>query len=241
MGDSTATNRGGKSFDKNETWNLGQMTRATFGQENVWIVGQYTYDGKVTAAHQWGGDHQDHTLQPALEGSYEERMHVTVQRELEGSEEEGACFHFCTQPFAEPNGGGGGGGGGKKQEEDDDDDIDEFQAARQVVREAVANNEPIALALVDLCRPEIPRLQRWVGVSYRPKTERQSHYGSLSISQCYDQIIFIVRSFFSSSCTSFVYFFVFMLSLHRADMLFVFFFLSSCSALLLLLRTQRMA
>ena len=172
MGDSTATNRGGKSFDKNETWNLGQMTRATFGQENVWIVGQYTYDGKVTAAHQWGGDHQDHTLQPALEGSYEERMHVTVQRELEGSEEEGACFHFCTQPFADPNGGGkGGGSGGKKQEDDDDDDdtIDEFQAARQVVREAVANNEPIALALVDLCCPEIPRLQRWVGVSYRPK------------------------------------------------------------------------
>ena len=31
------------------------MVRATFGADNVWIVGQYTYNGHVMAAQHWGG------------------------------------------------------------------------------------------------------------------------------------------------------------------------------------------
>jgi erythromycin esterase-like protein len=37
------------------TWNLGQMVRATFGADRVWIVGQYTHSGRVTAASRCGG------------------------------------------------------------------------------------------------------------------------------------------------------------------------------------------
>ena len=36
-----------------------------------------------------------------------------------------------------------------------------------------------------------PRLQRWVGVNYKPATERQSHYGELQLSACYDQVVFV--------------------------------------------------
>ena len=38
-----------------------------------------------------------------------------------------------------------------------------------------------------------PRLQRSVGVSYKPETERQSHYGQLMLPRCYDQVVFIDR------------------------------------------------
>ena len=57
VGDSTATTRGGESFERNETWNLGQMVRATFGSDKTWIVGQYTHRGTVTAAPDWGHPH----------------------------------------------------------------------------------------------------------------------------------------------------------------------------------------
>jgi ubiquitin-conjugating enzyme E2 J2 len=36
-----------------------------------------------------------------------------------------------------------------------------------------------------------PRIQRWVGVSYHPESELQSHYGKLNLAKCYDQVIFI--------------------------------------------------
>ena len=36
-----------------------------------------------------------------------------------------------------------------------------------------------------------PRLQRWVGVNYKPETERQSHYGELLLGACYDQIVYV--------------------------------------------------
>ena len=34
VGDSTATTRGGKSFDQNETWNLGQMVSNSKAKES---------------------------------------------------------------------------------------------------------------------------------------------------------------------------------------------------------------
>ena len=49
VGDTMATSRGGAQFsDKNETWNLGQMARGTFGAGNVWIIGQYARECVVT-------------------------------------------------------------------------------------------------------------------------------------------------------------------------------------------------
>jgi erythromycin esterase-like protein len=38
------------------------------------------------------------------------------------------------------------------------------------------------------------RLQRWVGVNYKPETEMQSHYGELLLSLCYDQVVYLDRT-----------------------------------------------
>ena len=95
VGDSTATNRGGVSFEHNETWNLGQMTRATFGLDRTWIVGQYTNTGTVTAASRWGGPHAAHELNPGLPDSYEQQMHEAylLQKSATGNDEP---FWFLT-------------------------------------------------------------------------------------------------------------------------------------------------
>eukprot|EP00605_Chrysophyceae_sp_TOSAG23-4_P002009 GSChrysophyteH1.ASY1.ANO1.2224.1 assembled CDS len=100
IGDSTATDRGGQSFERNETWNLGQMVRATFGDENTWIIGQYTYNGTVTAARSWGGAHQVHTLNDATPDSYEGVLHREVQVHVEPSD---GGFYFATEPFLNSN------------------------------------------------------------------------------------------------------------------------------------------
>ena len=59
------------------------------------------------------------------------------------------------------------------------------------MRAALKAKEPIAKAMVEILQPNVPRLQRWVGVSYKADTERQSHYGTLTLSKCYDQIVFV--------------------------------------------------
>ena len=69
--------------------------------------------------------------------------------------------------------------------------VDEYAAAKECIQAAVSNQEPIALGLIDICNVNLSRIQRWVGVSYRPKTERQSHYGELILCQCYDHIVYL--------------------------------------------------
>ena len=69
--------------------------------------------------------------------------------------------------------------------------VDEYAAAKECIQAAVTNQEPIALGLIDICNVNLSRIQRWVGVSYRPKTERQSHYGELILCQCYDHIVYM--------------------------------------------------
>ena len=62
---------------------------------------------------------------------------------------------------------------------------------RARVHAALAAGDPVALALVGLLQPTRRRLQRWVGVSYRPDTERQSHYGEIDLGACYDMVVFV--------------------------------------------------
>jgi len=157
VGDSTATSSGGDSFTRNETWNLGQMVRGTFGPEKTWIVGQYTHDGTVTAASNWGGAHSKMTLKPSFPDSYERHMHDLSTTHLSNS-----SYYFTTSPFLNntPN-----------------------------LLNALATKHPVPLALAELLSSS--RLQRWVGVQYKPETERQSHYGELMLTLCYDQVVFI--------------------------------------------------
>jgi erythromycin esterase-like protein/ubiquitin-protein ligase len=165
VGDAAASARGGAGFERNETWNLGQMARATLGAPRVWITGLYTHGGRVTAARGWGEAHADVPLLPALPDSYEGRLHALCAAAGSGGGP-GEALAFATAPGAlAPGGGGGGGGGGGAQ----------HAAAADVA------------ALLDGPR----RLQRWVGVCYKPDTELASHYGELSLRGAYDQVVFV--------------------------------------------------
>jgi len=73
VGDSTATPTGGVDFQRNETWNLGQMCRNVL--DNVHIVGFYSHSGTVFASERWGGTGSVKELRPALENSFERNMH----------------------------------------------------------------------------------------------------------------------------------------------------------------------
>ncbi|CAD7975021.1 unnamed protein product [Amoebophrya sp. A25] len=73
IGDSTATPNGGVNFERNETWNLGQMCRSIL--QNVFIVGFYSYCGSVRAAKQWGEQGKVMQLRPALPNSLEFQLH----------------------------------------------------------------------------------------------------------------------------------------------------------------------
>ena len=79
VGDSTATPTGGVDFERNNTWNLGQMTRAVL--TGVHIVGLYSYQGEVRAASSWGGTGRVMRLLPALPNSFEARMHKLLARQ----------------------------------------------------------------------------------------------------------------------------------------------------------------
>ena len=183
VGDSTATNRGGASFKKNETWNVGQMVRATFGVDKTWIVGQYTSSGTVTAANNWGGKQQDFVLNDSLPESYEGAFRRDIVPHINSN----LSFTFLTAPFADAS----SAASASKTSSSSPSPPPIFPAASLCVTNAVNDQNPIALALVELCHPKIPRLQRWVGVQYKPNTERQSHYGELTLSKCYDQIIYM--------------------------------------------------
>ena len=80
LGDSTATNRGGLEFNRNESWNLGQMIRSMYGREKTKLYGFYTYDGTVTAADNWGDPCKKYQLTPSLPYSYEWFFHKVAQQ-----------------------------------------------------------------------------------------------------------------------------------------------------------------
>jgi erythromycin esterase-like protein len=54
--------------------NVGQLARQRYGRECV-LVGLTTYDGRVTAASDWGGAAERKHVRPALGGSYEAMFH----------------------------------------------------------------------------------------------------------------------------------------------------------------------
>lgn len=198
VGDSMATNRGGVSFEKNDTWNLGQMCRATFGASDCWIVGQYCYGGKVVAADNWGGAYSEKQLRPALPESTEALLHEKVflphvkphPVSRDPAQMGKASFFFATMPFADPYQRGSSAArttaGGAA--------ASTTAAGAAIVRTALEQtNDPIAKALCDIMNivNSEKRLQRWVGVSYKPDTERQSHYGAMNMALCYDQVVFV--------------------------------------------------
>lgn len=111
--------------------NVGQLMRERHRGE-TFLLGQTTYTGQVTAAHDWGDFAERMKVRPGLPGSIE------------------AVLHAAGLPrFAL--------------------DLEEPGEVLATLRE--------------------PRLQRFIGVIYRPSTERQSHYFNARLADQYDAVI----------------------------------------------------
>ncbi len=130
VGDARATAMGGRG-----ELNVGQLARQRYSHDCV-LVGFSTYDGRVTAASDWGDPPERKHVRPALVGSYESLFHEVAQRR----------FWLVTVDPA--------------------------------VRDAL----------------KVPRLERAIGVIYRPQTERQSHYFEARLADQFDAVIHLDRT-----------------------------------------------
>lgn len=123
LGDARATELGEQGEH-----NVGQLVRMRLGTDAA-LIGFTTYDGSVTAAHDWGDPADRMRVRPAREDSYEGLFHAALPR------------NFALVPRAHPE-----------------------------AREALLR----------------PRLERAIGVIYRPETERLSHYFHASLPRQFD-------------------------------------------------------
>ncbi len=130
VGDARATSVGAQG-----ELNVGQLARQRYGDDAL-LVGFSTYEGRVTAASDWGDPAERKHVRPALPDSYE------------------ALFHRVAIP-----------------------------------RFWLATADPVA---IDELR--VPRLERAIGVVYRPQTERQSHYFVARLADQFDAVIHLDRT-----------------------------------------------
>lgn len=132
LGDARAT-----SLGEEGELNLGQLVRERHGVA-ARNIGFSTYEGAVTAAHDWDGDAEKMRVRRGLPGSYEALFHEV------GFEQ----FFLDLRDLGEASG---------------------------ALREA--------------------RLQRAIGVVYRPESERFSHYFHARIAEQYDGVIHFDRTY----------------------------------------------
>jgi len=125
LGDARATQMG----EAGEI-NLGQLVRERHGQD-AFLIGQTTWHGSVTAAHDWDEPAERYRIRPGLDGSCETLFH-----------EAGHGAFLLLLPGSDPR-----------------------------LRE--------------------PRLQRAIGVIYRPQTERTSHYFTTRLADQFDAVIHV--------------------------------------------------
>jgi erythromycin esterase-like protein len=114
--------------------NVGQLVRARWPHDAT-IVGFTTYDGRVTAATDWGGPAERKIVRPALPDSYEELFHEAASRRF-----------MLTLGARAP--------------------------------------EPLRAI----------RLERAIGVIYRPDTERASHWFHARMPSQFDAVVHLDRT-----------------------------------------------
>ncbi len=130
VGDARATAMG----DRGEL-NVGQLARQRYGDETV-LIGFSTYDGRVTAASEWGAPAERKHVRPARPDSHESLLHTVGLPQ----------FWISTRD----------------------------RAAAETLAE--------------------PRLERAIGVIYRPESELQSHYFEAHLADQFDAVIHIDRT-----------------------------------------------
>ena len=115
--------------------NVGQLARQRYGGD-AWLIGFTTFDGRVTAANDWGAPAQRKRVRPARPDSHEALLHAV------------GLPQFCVSTA----------------------------------------DVPVHAALSH------PRLERAIGVIYRPETEFQSHYFEAQLAQQFDAVIHMDRT-----------------------------------------------
>ena len=60
---------------RSREWNVGQLVREQYGLAGSFNIGFTTFDGTVSAARRWGAERETMTVNPAVQGSYEDIMH----------------------------------------------------------------------------------------------------------------------------------------------------------------------
>ncbi|GIW08545.1 MAG: hypothetical protein KatS3mg060_3350 [Dehalococcoidia bacterium] len=128
LGDARATEMGWHG-----ELNVGQLVRERVGRDAV-LVGFTTYQGTVTAAHDWDEPAQRMSVRPALLGSYERLFHDIGLRDF-------------------------------------------------LVVLTDSNGRPLVTDM------PTERLERAIGVIYRPVTERQNHYFHCRLVEQFDAVI----------------------------------------------------
>ena len=116
--------------------NVGQLARQRYGAKGCVLIGLTTYDGRVTAAPDWGRAPRRFHVRPTLAESYEALFHTVSPHSFWLSTTDGS------------------------------------------VRRALSE----------------PRLERAIGVVYRPQTERISHYFAARLGEQFDAVIHIDRT-----------------------------------------------
>lgn len=131
--------------------NLGQLVRGHFGMDQCYNIGFTTYNGTVTAAHNWDKDPQFMPVNPGMEGSYEKLFHDALPH----------MNIDMTNPLP-----------------------------YALIFRGLGNQNHVAHS--DLIRELThKRLERAIGVIYRPKTERYSHYFQSCLPRQFDAVIHI--------------------------------------------------
>lgn len=72
IGDASYTNM--RNFGEK---NIGQLSRERYGNENVYLIGFSTYQGKVMAARSWGSPMEEMTIPKAISKSLESKLNKT--------------------------------------------------------------------------------------------------------------------------------------------------------------------
>ncbi len=177
LGDASATDMGKMRGEIN----LGQLMRQRFGaQGKVFNIGFSTYHGTVAAADEWDSPGQKKHVRPGMPGSYEALFHevglpafAVKLREEAGKEGGGGGGAAKRVKTSEGAGAVAGAGGEETMEKKKEEEQEEMH-----VRDALAG----------------PLLERAIGVIYRPRTERQSHYFYAELSKQFDLMIHIDKT-----------------------------------------------
>jgi erythromycin esterase-like protein len=182
LGDASATDMGRMRSEIN----LGQLMRRRYGapgssdgHSKVFNIGFSTNSGTVAAADEWDSPGQRKHVRPGMPGSYE------------------ALFHEVGLPaFALKLRVESGRGGSKRMKTSAGGGEEENKAEKDVaVPEKDEKNQEEKQIQQQMCAALAgPLLERAIGVIYRPRTERQSHYFYAELPKQFDLMIHIDKT-----------------------------------------------